>query len=84
VSDFWSPGLGRYVARHPLSAWPLSRAGWRLRRQSWWRRVPFLPLPPQSYWAFRLSTANGSTGSKASPFAMVDAAKWSLRQSVRR
>jgi hypothetical protein len=62
---------------------PLARAGWRLRRTGWWRRPPFLPLPDREYWKFRLVTAAGSKATSLAPAAMVDAAKWSLLQSVR-
>ena len=84
MNRFWAPGLGRYILRHPSSALPLALAGWRLRRRGWCRSAPFLPLPPVNYWAFRTTTVSGSSGSPLSPEAMVDAAKWSLRQSVGR
>jgi hypothetical protein len=35
----------------------------RLARRGWWRRAPFLPLPGDSYWRFRLETAYGGDGS---------------------
>ena len=79
MNRFWAPGLGRYLLRHPLA-----RAGWRLRRRGWWRSAPFLPLPSVNYWAFRTTAVGGSSGSPLSPEAVVDAAKWSLRQSVGR
>ncbi|MGH9212690.1 MAG: hypothetical protein ACRD2C_18780 [Acidimicrobiales bacterium] len=33
-----------------------------LARPGWWRRSPFLPLPPPDYWRFRLQTAYGGDG----------------------
>jgi hypothetical protein len=80
----WSPGLGRYLLRHPSDAVTLARAGWRLRREGWLHRSPFLPLPDARYWQFRLTTVNGSSDTALSPASMVDAARWALVQPVGR
>jgi hypothetical protein len=37
----------------------LPAVGWRFRRRNWYRRWPFLPLPPAQYTAWRLHTAFG-------------------------
>jgi hypothetical protein len=37
----------------------LTVVGWRFRRRDWYRRWPFLPLPPADYIAWRLHTAFG-------------------------
>jgi hypothetical protein len=79
----WTPGLGRYLGRHPGNALILARAGWRLRRDGWLRRAPFLPLPDTGYWHFRMVTVNGSSGT-ITPASMVDAATWALAQPVGR
>ena len=34
----------------------------RLARRGWWRRTPFLPVPGDAYWHFRLVTAYGGDG----------------------
>jgi hypothetical protein len=36
----------------------------RLARRGWWRRAPFLPVPGDAYWHFRLVTAYGGDGSE--------------------
>lgn len=37
----------------------LLRASWAFRARDWYRRAPFLPLPPASYLRWRLETAYG-------------------------
>jgi hypothetical protein len=73
-----------HLATHPGHAVIVARAAWRLRRDGWWRRAPFLPLPDERYWDFRMSTAYGSSGASPSPRALVEAASWALRQPVGR
>ena len=80
----WVPGLGRYVLKHPWSLLILLLAGWRLRRRRWWRIFPFAPLPDRQYWHFRLITAIGDGEYSLTPQAMVEGAKWTLRQRVGR
>jgi len=80
VKDLWSPGLGRFLVRHPMNAAVLVRAGWRLRREGWLRHAPHLPVPDDAYWHFRMVTANGTPLVAPSPASMVDAAEWALAQ----
>ncbi|MDE3064081.1 MAG: hypothetical protein KGJ36_00230 [Acidobacteriota bacterium] len=75
------PGLARYVLARPWRAVTLARAGWRLRRNGWWRRAPFLPVPDERYWRFRVTTAMGREGTPT-PRDVVDAARWALSQRV--
>lgn len=49
------PGLWRVALRQAVA----------LRRRSWWRRAPFLPLPDAGYMRFRSQTAYGGDGSTA-------------------
>jgi hypothetical protein len=84
MKRLWSPGLGRYLLRHPANVVTLARAGWRLRRDGWTRHAPFLPLPDVRYWDFRMATVNGNAGATLSPASMVDAATWALAQPVGR
>jgi hypothetical protein len=53
------------VLAHPSIWWAGLAAVARLSRRGWWRRPPFLPLPGESYWRFRLVTAFGGTGTEA-------------------
>jgi hypothetical protein len=75
------PGLARAIVRNPVDGVVLARAAWRLRRDGWWRRAPFLPLPDESYWAFRMTTAMGEGGAPT-PSQVVQAARWAVRQRV--
>lgn len=76
--------LARFLLRHPTRVPAVLQAGWRLRANNWWRRVPFLPLPDQRYWNFRIMTATGSIEGRMSAREIVDAATWSSRQRVGR
>jgi hypothetical protein len=82
VSEYWPRGLGAYLTRHPLDALVLLRVGWRFRARAWWYHAPYLPLPDANYWKFRIVTFGG-TANTLTPVAMVQAAQWSQRQSVR-
>ena len=84
MKRLWSRGLARHLLRHPADVVTLARAGWRLRRDGWLRRAPFLPLPDARYWDFRMATVNGSSDVPLSPASMVDAATWALAQPVGR
>ena len=40
----------------------LFRSVWALRAPGWWRRAPFLPVPPGPYARFRVQTMYGGDG----------------------
>lgn len=82
MNGWWPKGLTLFLIRHPAQAVTLSRAGWALRRDGWWRNAPYLPLPDAKYWHFRLVTANGEVSEGPNVEAMVSAAEWSLRQRI--
>jgi len=71
-----------YFLRRPFDAVAVGRAGWRLRRRHWWRTRPYLPLPDQKYWDFRMKTAFGDEHANVEARDVVAAARWSLRQRV--
>jgi hypothetical protein len=57
------------LVRRP-GLWPtVLRQCFRLARPGWWRRAPFLPLPPRDYIRFRLTTAYGGDGTLAGALA---------------
>ena len=55
-------GLARQAIRRPRLLGSLIRAAWRFRARGWWRRPPFLPVPPPAYMAWRMHTAYGDEG----------------------
>jgi hypothetical protein len=53
----------------------------------WWRRRPYLPVPDDRYWRFRLETSNGGDGTiPPSPSEVVDVLAWTtdMRRHARR
>ena len=48
----------RALVRPALAA-DLLRVAWRFRARGWYRRPPFLPLPPAEYVRWRMYTAYG-------------------------
>lgn len=64
------------VARRPrLWGTALRQAG-RLARYGWWRRPPFLPLPPPAYARFRLETQYGDPDHRPDPDDVLRYLAW--------
>jgi hypothetical protein len=65
------------VVRRP-SLWPVGvRQARRLAAPGWWRRPPFLPLPPRDYLRFRMETAYGGAGDQSlDPDDLVTYLRW--------
>ena len=74
------------VAAHPSIWWAGLVAVGRLARTRWWRRRPFLPLPGEPYWHFRLVTAFGGTGTEQAMTGqdVVAYLRWCRRTHPRR
>jgi hypothetical protein len=75
-----TPGLVGAVIARPL-LWPTAfRQLFRLAPKGWWRRPPFLPLPPADYLEFRLVTQYGgahlSAGGDIDPRDVLDYLSW--------
>ncbi|MGO8824662.1 MAG: hypothetical protein ACLQU9_05415 [Acidimicrobiales bacterium] len=54
--------VARAVLPRPALWWAAAGALRRLARPGWWHRPPFVPLPGEGYWRFRLVTAYGGDG----------------------
>jgi hypothetical protein len=58
-----------------------------LAAPGWWRRRPFIPLPDDRLWAFRMETAYGRPDADPSPedvVAYVAWCRWPARPSGKR
>jgi hypothetical protein len=58
-----------------------------MARRGWWHRSPFLPLPGEAYWHFRLETAYGGDGGGGGELSAGDVVaflRWCQRSRPRR
>lgn len=65
--------------RRPADAAALLRVAWRFRRNGWWRRAPFLPVPSRDYVRWRMHTAYGSEDAIPPADDVVRYARWAVR-----
>ena len=77
-------GLLRRLATQPSDAVAVATSTWALRRRNWWRRAPYLPVPDDAYWNFRMKTALGDVDAQLTTDDVIDAARWSRRERRRR
>lgn len=70
--------VGRALGR-PRLLGSLLRAAWRFRARRWWRRPPFLPLPPREYVAWRMHTAYGDDGREPTVEELGRYIRWANR-----
>ncbi|NND74403.1 MAG: hypothetical protein HKN44_05300 [Ilumatobacter sp.] len=64
------------VLRRP-GLWPTAlRQARRLARPGWWRRAPFLPIPPADYLEFRMVTQYGDAAHRAEVDDVVKYLRW--------
>ena len=64
----------------PGLAVDLLRVAWRFRARDWWRRPPFLPLPPGEYVRWRMYTAYGDEDAVPPAEDVIRYARWIGRQ----
>lgn len=75
----WRPLIARLVLRalaSPRLAWDLARLVWSFRARDWYRRPPFLPLPPREYVRWRMFTAYGDESAVPPVEDVVRFARW--------
>jgi hypothetical protein len=60
----------------PRLALDLVRLAWSFRARAWYRRPPFLPLPPRDYVAWRMFTAYGDEHAVPPIEDVVRFARW--------
>lgn len=75
----WSSLYARLALRAAMSprlAVDLLRLAWSFRARDWWRRAPFLPLPPREYMRWRMFTAYGDEDAVPPVDDVVSFARW--------
>jgi hypothetical protein len=75
----WSALYLRLTLRalvRPRLAVDLLRLAWSFRARDWWRRPPFLPLPPREYMRWRMFTAYGDEDAIPPVGDVVNFARW--------
>lgn len=65
--------------RSPSLGVALVRVAWRFRERGWYRRAPFLPLPPREYVRWRMYTAYGDYDAIAPAEDVERYARWAVR-----
>jgi hypothetical protein len=85
----WGRGalaVARAVVPRPGLWWAAAGATRRMARRGWWRRAPFVPLPGEAYWRFRLVTAYGGDGDtgELTPEDVVAFLRWCQRSRPHR
>ncbi|PYO41983.1 MAG: hypothetical protein DMD33_12030 [Gemmatimonadetes bacterium] len=61
---------------NPRLALDLLRLAWSFRARDWYRRAPFLPLPPADYLRWRMFTAYGDERAVPPLEDVVRFARW--------
>ncbi len=61
---------------NPRLALDLLRLTWAFRARHWYRHLPFLPIPPREYLAWRMYTAYGDEEAVPSVEDVVRFARW--------
>lgn len=75
----WSALLARLALRaavRPRLAIDLLRLTWSFRARDWYRRPPFLPLPPGEYVRWRMLTAYGDEHTVPPLEDVINFARW--------
>jgi len=68
--------LALRAAINPRLAVDLLRLMWSFRARDWYRRPPFLPLPPRVYMRWRMYTAYGDEAAVPPVEDVVNFARW--------
>ena len=76
-------GIGRVVVLRPGLWWAALGALRRMAVPGWWRRRPYLPLPDDRLWGFRMVTAYGSPGAIPEPEDVISYLEWCRSTRVR-
>ena len=75
----WSALYMQLMLRAPVRprlAMDLLRLAWSFRARDWWRRPPFLPVPPREYLRWRMFTAYGDENAIPPVDDVANFARW--------
>ena len=72
-------GIARRALGRPRLLAGMLRAAWRFRARGWWKRPPFLPLPPREYMEWRMHTAYGDEGRTPTVAELERYVRWANR-----
>lgn len=61
----------------------LLRMAWAFRARNWYRRPPFLPIPPRAYMRWRMETAYGDPGTMPPKDEMGRYLRWASQMRER-
>jgi hypothetical protein len=78
----WPDLILRLVPRalvNPRLAADLAALAWSVRARNWYRRFPFLPLPPREYVRWRMHTAYGDENAVPPVEDVIRVARWRRR-----
>ena len=75
--------LAGLAVRRPTLLPLLVGAAWAFRARGWWRRPPFLPLPPAGYLRWRMETAYGDPDATPPDDEMERFLRWAARMRRR-
>jgi len=64
------------AALNPRVAIDLLALAWAMRRRDWYRRAPFLPVPPPEYVRWRMYTAYGDEAAVPPVKDVLRFARW--------
>lgn len=79
ASGRWTTLLVRLALRavvNPRLALDLLRLAWSFRARHWYRRPPFLPVPPRAYIRWRMFTAYGDEDAVPPADDVINFARW--------
>ena len=68
--------LGVRALVNPRVALDLVSLAWAMRRRGWYRKPPFLPLPPEEYTRWRMYTAYGDENAVPPLRDVLSFARW--------
>jgi hypothetical protein len=71
--------VARSVARRPSLWWPAVALVLRFAPRGWWRHPPFLPIPDERYWRFRMETAYGDVTASPDDDDIATIVRWTRR-----